>query len=186
AARAHALGLHVHLDGARLWNAATKTGMSERELAAPFDTVSVCFSKGLGAPIGSAFVSTRANVERARRFRKMWGGGTRQAGILAAGALYALENNRARLRDDHENAHVFAERVAGASGLRVDMAGVETNIVNVDTNAPAEELSATARELGLLINASGPRRLRAVTHLDVSRADVERAADILARAAARV
>ncbi|HEY1955465.1 MAG TPA: GntG family PLP-dependent aldolase [Polyangiaceae bacterium] len=185
AARAHALDLRVHLDGARLWNASIKTGLTERELAAPFDTVSVCFSKGLGAPVGSAFVSSRANVERARRFRKMWGGGTRQAGILAAGALFALEHNRARLRDDHENARLFAEHVSHASGLRVDIAGVETNIVNVDTTAPADALSATARELGLLINASGPHRLRAVTHLDVSRADVERAADILARATAQ-
>ncbi len=185
AARAHVLGLRVHLDGARLWNAAAKTGLSERELAAPFDTVSVCFSKGLGAPVGSAFVSTRANVERARRFRKMWGGGMRQSGILAAGALFALENNRARLRDDHENARRFAELVGNATGLRVDLAGVETNIVNVDTDAPAEPLANAARALGLLINASGPNRLRAVTHLDVSRADVERGAEILARAASR-
>jgi threonine aldolase len=185
AERARALGLHVHLDGARLWNAAAKTGLSERDLAAPFDTVSVCFSKGLGAPVGSAFVSTRENVERARRFRKMWGGGMRQAGIVAAGALFALEHHRARLADDHASARRFAELVAVAPGLRVDLAGVETNIVNVDTDVPAEDVARTARELGLLLNASGPKRLRAVTHLDVSPADVERAATLLAQAAAR-
>jgi threonine aldolase len=184
AERAHALGLRAHLDGARLWNAATKTGASEAELAAPFDTVSVCFSKGLGAPVGSAFASTRENVERARRFRKMWGGGMRQAGILAAGALFALDHNRARLRDDHDGARRFAELVAAAPGLRVDLAGVETNIVNVDTDAPAESVARAARALGLLLNASGPKRLRAVTHLDVTRDDVERAAGLLARAAA--
>jgi len=183
AERAHALGLRAHLDGARLWNAAAKTGVAERELAAPFDTVSVCFSKGLGAPVGSAFVSTRENVERARRFRKMWGGGMRQAGILAAGALFALEHHRARLAEDHANARRLAELLAGARGLRVDVAGVETNLVNIDTDAPADGVSRAARDAGVLINASGPKRLRAVTHLDVSREDVERAAALLARAA---
>lgn len=185
AERARALGFGVHLDGARLWNAATKSGLSERELAAPFDTISVCFSKGLGAPVGSAFVSTREKVERARRFRKMWGGGMRQAGIVAAGALYALEHHRARLSEDHANARRFAELVADArsSGLRVDLGAVETNIVNVDTGSPAEAIAKAARALGFLISASGPKRLRAVTHLDASREDVERAAKLLVRAA---
>jgi len=181
--RAHALGLHAHLDGARLWNAAARTKTSERELAAPFDTVSVCFSKGLGAPVGSAFVASRELVERARRFRKMWGGGMRQAGILAAGALFALEHNRARLVEDHENARRFAELVAKAPGLRVDLAGVETNIVNVDTDGAADAVARAARALGLLINPSAPKRLRAVTHLDVGREDVDRAAALLAEAA---
>jgi threonine aldolase len=184
AERAHALGLLAHLDGARLWNAAVATGATERELAAPFDTVSVCFSKGLGAPAGSAFVSSRHNVELARRFRKMWGGAMRQVGILAAGALYALHEHRSRLATDHENARVFANAVAGKPGLRVELGAVETNIVNVDTDGPAEAISKAARTLGVLINASGSNRLRAVTHLDVSRADVERAAQIVARAAA--
>ncbi len=183
AERAHELGLHVHLDGARLWNAAAATGLAERELAAPFDTVSVCFSKGLGAPVGSAFVSTRENVELARRFRKMWGGGMRQAGILAAGALFALEHHRARLGTDHEHARLFAESLAGKVGLRATPSAVETNIVNVDTSVPADVVSKAARQLGLLISASGPNRLRAVTHLDVTRDDVVSAAHILARAA---
>jgi len=184
--RAHALGLFAHLDGARLWNAAAKTGLTERELAAPFDTVSVCFSKGLGAPVGSAFVSSRENVERARRFRKMWGGGTRQAGILAAGALYAIDHNRARLREDHDGATRLAEKLANAEGLSVDLASVETNIVNVDTRAPAEALSRAAKQAGLAINASGPNRLRAVVHLDVTQDDLDRAASILARVAKEV
>jgi threonine aldolase len=183
AERAHALGLGVHLDGARLWNAAVATDLSERELAAPFDTVSVCFSKGLGAPAGSAFVSTRENVESARRFRKMWGGGMRQVGILAAGALYALEHHRARLRDDHEGARKLAERLANAEGLSVDVAHVETNIVNIDTRAPADALSRAAKNAGLAISASGAHRLRAVVHLDVSRDDLDRAATILAHVA---
>jgi threonine aldolase len=183
AGRAHELGLHVHLDGARLWNAAVATGTSERELAAPFDTVSVCFSKGLGAPVGSAFVSTRANVERARRLRKMWGGGMRQAGILAAGALFALKHHRERLHADHDNARFLAEALVGKTGLHVELQAVETNIVNIDTDAPAENIARAAQGLGLRISASGPKRLRAVTHLDVSREDVERAVGILIDAA---
>ncbi len=183
AERVHALGLHAHLDGARLWNAAAKTGLSERELAAPFDTVSVCFSKGLGAPVGSAFVSSRQNVEEARRFRKMWGGGMRQVGILAAGALFALRNHRSRLAADHDNARAFANGLVGKPGVRVELGAVETNIVNVDTDAPADAISRAAKTLGVLINASGPNRLRAVTHLDVSREDVEKAAQIIAHAA---
>jgi threonine aldolase len=180
---AHALGLRAHLDGARLWNAAAKTGLSEKELAEPFDTVSVCFSKGLGAPVGSAFVSSRQNVEEARRFRKMWGGGMRQVGILAAGALYALRNHRARLATDHENARAFASGLVGKPGVRVELASVETNIVNIDTDAPADAISRAAKTLGVLINASGPNRLRAVTHLDVSREDVDKAAQFIVQAA---
>jgi threonine aldolase len=184
AERAHALGLAAHLDGARLWNAATATGSTERELAAPFDTVSVCFSKGLGAPVGSAFVASRALVEQARRFRKMWGGGMRQAGILAAGALHALTHHRTRLKEDHANARHLAELLAGKRGVRVDVGAVETNIVNIDTDAKADALASAARSSGLLINASGVHRLRAVTHLDVSRADVDRAAEVLVSVAA--
>jgi len=183
AERAHALGLKAHLDGARIWNAATKTGLSERELAAPFDTASVCFSKGLGAPVGSALVASREDVERARRFRKMWGGGMRQVGILAAGALHAIDHHRARLKEDHDNARHLAELLSSTKGLRIDLAGVETNIVNIDTDATGDAMSKAAAKLGLAINASGPKRLRAVTHLDVSRADVEKAAEILVRAA---
>ena len=149
--RARARALAVHLDGARIWNASVATGLAVDVLAAPFDTVSVCFSKGLGAPVGSALCGPRATIERARRFRKMWGGGMRQVGILAAGALYALQHHRARLVDDHANAKRFAAIVAAATGARVDLALVETNIVNVDLDEAlrAEDVAKRARELGL-------------------------------------
>ncbi len=177
-------GLAVHLDGARIWNASVATGMPVHELAAPFDTVSVCFSKGLGAPVGSALCGTKAIVREAHRARKMWGGGMRQVGVLAAAALYALEHHRERLADDHANARSFASKLASAEGVAIDLRNVETNIVNVDLTdgLPAEDVARAARELGVGVNASGPSRLRAVTHLDVSREDVESAAAILARA----
>jgi threonine aldolase len=188
AERARARGLTVHLDGARIWNASAATGLSAKELAAPFDTASVCFSKGLGAPVGSALCASREIVERARRLRKMWGGGMRQSGILASAALYALRHHRERLGDDETAARSFAERAARIEGARVDLARVETNIVNVDLDPPtsAEAVALAARDLGLLVNASGPQRIRVVTHLDAPRADVERAAELLARAVAKV
>jgi len=188
AERARGRGLAIHLDGARLWNASVATGLGVALLAAPFDTVSICFSKGLGAPIGSALCGSRETIERARRFRKMWGGGTRQAGILAAAALYALEHHRARLADDHENAKELAAIVAKAPGARIDLALVETNIVNIDLEEPlrADDVTRAARELGLALNATGPRRMRAVVHLDAPRADVVRGAQILVEAIGRV
>jgi threonine aldolase len=186
AERAKSLGLGAHLDGARIWNASVASNVDVAALCAPFDTVSVCFSKGLGAPVGSAFCGPAALVTEARRLRKRWGGAMRQAGILAAAALHALAHHRTRLVEDHANARILGETLAKTPGFRVDLATVETNLVNVDLDMPAEAVVGTARELGLLINASGPRRLRAVTHLDVSRKDVETAAQILATAAARV
>jgi threonine aldolase len=181
---ARARGLALHLDGARIWNASAATGKSVADLAAPFDTISVCFSKGLGAPIGSAFVGTRAHVERARHLRKRWGGAMRQSGILAAAALYALRHHRDRIGEDHANAKRFAERVARVPRAHVDVANIETNIVNVDLDAPlaADLVAKKARVLGLAINPSAPRRLRAVTHLDVTAAEVDAAAEILAKA----
>jgi threonine aldolase len=188
AERARTHGLALHLDGARLWNASVATGLSPKELAAPFDTVSICFSKGLGAPVGSALCASREAVERARRLRKMWGGGMRQSGILAAAALHALLHHRARMGEDHAAAKAFAARVATMDGARIDLARVETNIVNVDLDAPltAEAVSTAAKGLGLLVNASGPRRIRVVTHLNATRADVDRAADLLGQAIAAV
>ncbi|MHB9027873.1 MAG: low-specificity L-threonine aldolase [Candidatus Latescibacterota bacterium] len=177
-ARKH--GLRIHLDGARIWNASAATGIPEAEIARHFDTVSVCFSKGLGAPVGSALAGTREFIARARRFRKQFGGGMRQAGLMAAGALYALENNRARLIEDHANARRFAEGIHGLPGIEVDPAGVETNIVVFRvTSLPAADLSRKLRVAGLLMNATGPDTVRAVTHLDVSRADIDRAVEIM-------
>jgi threonine aldolase len=184
--RAHARGIAAHFDGARIWNASIATGLSPKDLTVKYDTVSVCFSKGLGAPVGSAFCGSRVLVERARRFRKMWGGGMRQAGILCAGALYALRNHRERMKDDHANAKRFAEVIAKAPGAKVDLASVETNIVNVDVEAPGDAVAAKAKELGLLVNASGPKRIRVVTHLDVTTENVLRGAEILADAIAKV
>jgi len=176
--RAREHGLRAHLDGARLWHAALASGISEAELARPFDTVSVCFSKGLGAPVGSALVGSRETVSAARRYRKMLGGGMRQAGILAAGALFALEQQRARLRLDHDSAKVLARSLAQLPGVHV--VPPETNIVSVTLEGlSAERAVASARGGGVLVNATGPRSLRAVTHLDLSAADVERAAERL-------
>ncbi len=183
---ARARGLAVHLDGARVWNASVATGATVADLAAPFDTISVCFSKGLGAPVGSALAGTRALVERARRFRKMWGGGMRQAGILAAGASYALAHHRVRLADDHANAREFARRMSKVDGAHVDLASVATNIVNVDLEAPlrADAVAKAARALGLLLNPTGARRLRVVTHMDVTLEDILEGAARLASAIA--
>jgi len=179
---ARGAGLALHLDGARLWNAAIARGRSEAELAAPFDTVSVCFSKGLGAPVGSALVVPSARVAEARRFRKMLGGGMRQAGVLAAAALYAVEHHRERLVEDHRAAKDIAEIVGGARGASVEASSVETNIVNVDLTAPPERVVAEARRLGVWVSAIAPHRIRIVTHLDVSREQARSAGERLARA----
>jgi threonine aldolase len=182
AERAHALGFATHLDGARIWNASVASAVDPATLCAPFDTASVCFSKGLGAPVGSAFCGPRRLVVEARRLRKRWGGGMRQSGILAAAALYALAHHRARLSEDHANARLLAESMAGVEGARVDALTVETNLVNIDVTPPASDVAREAEALGVLIGASGPHRLRAVTHLDVSRAQVEEGAAILGQA----
>jgi len=183
--RAREHGLRAHLDGARLWHAALATETSEAELARPFDTISVCFSKGLGAPVGSALVGSRDTLSAARRFRKMLGGGMRQAGILAAGALFALEHQRQRLGLDHDAAKLLARRLAQLTGVRV--VPPETNIVSLAMDElSAERVVAEARSRGVLLNATGPRSLRAVTHLDLSVADVERAGERLCDAIASV
>jgi threonine aldolase len=184
-AAARALGLGTHLDGARLWNAAAATGRAPAELARGFDTVSVCLSKGLGAPVGSLLAGRRELVHRAHRVRKMLGGGMRQAGVLAAAGLYALDHNRTRVTDDHANATLLARALADLPGLTVDLAGVHTNIVMVDVDAAragarADELVTRAAERGLLFHALGPHRIRLVTHLDVDRAACERAVAVFA------
>ncbi|HEY4188143.1 MAG TPA: GntG family PLP-dependent aldolase [Polyangia bacterium] len=176
ATAARAGGLALHLDGARLWNAALASGTPERELAAPFDTVSACFSKGLGAPVGSVIAGSRDTIDAARRFRKMLGGGMRQVGVLCAAALYALDHHRARLGEDHANARRFAEGLAAVPGIVVEPGRVETNIVLFETTRlPAPELSRRLAEAGVGIAASSATRLRAVTHLDVDAAGIERA-----------
>ncbi len=172
--RARALGLATHLDGARIWNAAVATGRSAAELAAPFDTVTACLSKGLGAPVGSVLAGSRAAMEEARRFRKMLGGAMRQVGVLCAAGLYALEHHRARLADDHANARRLAEGVATLDGCAVDLATVQTNLVMIDV-ADAPAFADAMRARGVLVSPFGPQRIRAVTHLDVSRDDIDAA-----------
>lgn len=178
---ARSRGLALHLDGARIWNAAVTSGASERDIAAGFDTVSACFSKGLGAPVGSVIAGSRGDVERALRLRKMLGGGMRQIGLLCAAALHALEHHRARIADDHARARRLAEGLAEIPGMAIDAAHVETNIVIVDVDArvSAAELCRRAAEQGVMIAPVGPRAVRAVTHLDVSDAGIERAIAVL-------
>jgi threonine aldolase len=165
--------LRLHLDGARLWNAHVATGRSMAELAANFDTVSVCLSKGLGAPVGSLLASSGERIAEARVWRKRYGGGMRQAGILAAAGRYAIAKHVERLSDDHAR----ARRLADALGA--DPAQVDTNIVVLTVSA-ARPVAAKAAEEGVLISALGPRMLRLVTHLDVDDDGIDRAIDVLA------
>jgi threonine aldolase len=174
-------GISVHLDGARLCNAHVETGVALADYAACADTVSMCFSKGLGAPVGSILVSRRDVVERARRLRKRLGGGMRQAGVLAAAALHALDHHVERLRDDHRNAKRLASFVERVPGLSLAYP-VETNIVvvRVDEKAwPVEALLGALRERGVLAVPFGAARVRMVAHLDVSAPDIERAGETL-------
>jgi threonine aldolase len=176
AAGARQRGIPVHLDGARLWNAAAATSTPASAWAQYADTVSVCFSKGLGAPVGSCLCGSRELVEEAIMVRRSFGGAMRQAGVLAAAALYAVENNVAGLADDHRRARRLAEGIADLPGLAA--APPETNLLIVDITAGSltgPALAEALRREGVLVNAVGPRRVRAVTHLDVDDADVERA-----------
>lgn len=174
-------GLHLHLDGARLMNACVATGRKPTDFTQYADSVSMCFSKGLGAPVGSIVAGTRPFITRAHRFRKMFGGAMRQAGLLAAAALYAVQHNVQRLAEDHANARWFAEKIAELPGIRLDPATVETNIVIFDLDPAlggAERFTQRLRERGVLMLPAGPHRVRAVTHLDVSRNQIERAVQI--------
>jgi threonine aldolase len=179
-AREHNLAMHC--DGARLMNAVLATGRSASEWAQHFDTVSICFSKGLGAPVGSALAGTGEAIRRARRLRKLFGGGMRQAGILAAGALYALENHVDRMREDHANAQILADAFAANEGFALDSGPVETNLiwVTVDPSVgTAAEVVTYLRSRKILVSELGPQLIRAVTHLDVSREEVEYAAGVI-------
>jgi len=183
---AHENGLATHLDGARLMNAVVATGIPAADWAQHFDTVSICFSKGLGAPVGSALVGPRDLMREARRHRKVLGGGMRQAGVIAAAALYALENNVERLAEDHRHAAQLAAAVRGIEGLDLASDCVDTNIVVFDVDShlgTAPELVGRLKANGLLVLAISPTRIRAVTHLDVDAGDVARAAEILAATA---
>jgi len=171
-------GIASHLDGARLFNAVVASGVSAAAFAQPFDTVSFCLSKGLGAPVGSVIVSTHDRVARLRRLRKMFGGGMRQAGILAAAGLYALDHHITRMQEDHDNAKHFALQLQQIPAVYVDPDLVETNIVLfevVGSDRSTGEIVQALKDVGVLLNAVGDHRFRAVTHLDVSSADIEQA-----------
>ena len=171
-------GLATHLDGARLWNAAAALGVTEASLAAGFDSVMTCFSKGLRAPVGSAVAGSKAFIAEARRVRKLFGGGMRQAGVIAAAALVGLEDERARLPEDHARAKKLAEGLAGIRGILLDVISVETNIVIFFLESEWGEAGAVVDRLskrGVLAGAAGPASIRMVTHADVGDADVDRA-----------
>ena len=170
--------LKFHLDGARLWNACAATDITPADYAQPFDTVSVCFSKGLGAPIGSALAGSRDAMVRARRFRKLFGGGMRQAGMMAAGALYALKHHRDRLKDDHTNAKNLAIALQEIDEIDCNPDTVHTNIVMIHTrDIPSIKLVEQLADDGVLMLTHGDRMIRAVTHLMVSAAQIQQVAD---------
>lgn len=174
--------MSFHLDGARLWNACAALRSEPRDFAQHFDSVAVCFSKGLGAPVGSALTGPKDFITEARRHRKIWGGGMRQAGILAAGALYALRNNRERLHEDHQKAQTFAKIVGeGTTKVAIDLDSVQTNIVlmQVRDGVDLNELSANLKQAGVAVSMGARGMLRAVTHLDVSLDECTRAAEII-------
>jgi threonine aldolase len=182
-ATARELGLASYLDGARLFNASAATGRPLAELAAPFDLVAVALSKGLGCPVGSVIAGRQDDISRARRARRMFGGAMRQSGILAAAGLYALDHNLQRLAEDHANARLLAERLAGLRGVSLDLATVRSNIVIFQMTEgwpDAATIVARAQEAGVLVSAFGVRTVRAVSHLDVNHDQCRRAADLLA------
>ena len=178
------IGVALHLDGARIWNAHVASGVAFSEYGKYFDTISVCLSKGLGAPIGSVMLSTKERVAKARVWRKRYGAGMRQVGLLAGAAHYALDNNIARLSEDHRRAKELAVAIAAIDKSFVDPALVETNIVGLDlANAPytAAELATRCRDAGLWISALGPKYARLVTHLDFDDEQCAAAIEILKR-----
>jgi threonine aldolase len=181
-AGAREAGLKVHLDGARIFNAAVALGVNVAELTRGFDTVMFCLSKGLGAPVGSMLVGSRETIERARVYRKALGGGMRQAGVLAAAGLIALEEMPKRLHEDHAHAQLLAEAIAQSEAAEIDRSGVETNIVIF--NLRGGDAAALVRALkgeGVLASAIGPHQVRLVTHYDVSREDCVRAGEAIKR-----
>jgi len=164
--------LRLHLDGARLWNATAATGISEKQYASHFDSVSVCFSKALGAPVGSALVGDADFIRRARRFRKLFGGAMRQAGVIAAAALFALQNHRERLVEDHHNARALADGLSNIPGVSIAPQTVETNLVFFSTTFPGPQLTKALHQAGVHMLAIGPHTLRAVPNLHITADDI--------------
>jgi threonine aldolase len=183
---AHDHGLHTHLDGARLFNAVVASGIPAADWARHFDTISVCFSKGLGAPVGSALVGNKDHITDMRRHRKLFGGGMRQSGIIAAGAVYALEHNIERLAEDHQSARIIAQHIAKTEGLSIDLETVHTNIVIFQVASrlgTAAEFCAAAKANGAWMFPFSHEHVRAVTHLHIRHEDAEAAGKIIATTA---
>ncbi|MGE5683184.1 MAG: threonine aldolase family protein [Bacillota bacterium] len=177
-ARKH--NLYYHMDGARIWNASAATGISESEYAKEFDTISCCLSKGLGAPVGSIIAGCRELIEKAFRVRKAWGGGMRQVGILAAAGLYALQNNRERLKEDHEKACMLANTISKNPNLEIDISTVQTNILAFRPKSMSvDQALEKAKSRGLILSGGKVGYLRAVTHLDVTFESIEEAIKII-------
>jgi threonine aldolase len=179
------VGVPLHLDGARLLNACVATGLTPKDYAQYFDSCTLCLSKGLGAPVGSLVIGSQAFIAQAHRFRKQFGGGMRQAGILAAAGIYALEHNIERLAEDHLNAKLLARGIAEIDGLDIDVNGVVTNIVYFDVRRPGLSVAMLLERLkagGVLMLGTGPSSIRAVTHLDVSKEGIDRALEALRQA----
>lgn len=174
--------LLMHLDGARIWNAIVATGVESHAWARNFDSISVCFSKGLGAPIGSSLIGSKDFIAKARRFRKVFGGAMRQAGVVAAAAIYALDHHIERLAEDHANAQIIAGAVCDTRGLSLSAPEIHTNILWINVHSElgtASDVAATLKARGILVSLDQPSRIRCCTHLDISRADATRAADEL-------
>ncbi|MEZ4749775.1 MAG: GntG family PLP-dependent aldolase [Bdellovibrionota bacterium] len=182
--RAKSLGLKLHLDGSRLFNAAVASECEVKTLAAGFDTVTICFSKGLGCPTGAVLAFEKSKWDRVRRLKQLMGGAMRQSGMLAAAALYALEHHAGRLHEDHENARLLAEGLANLPFVRVENEAPSTNMVFFENRHPKLDDSAFSQaceKVGVRFSQVGRARFRAVTHLDVSRADIERTLELLAK-----
>ena len=172
--------LRVHLDGARIWNAITATGTEAEFFGKIADTISVCFSKGLGAPVGSMLLSSKENIAKARRFRKMWGGGMRQVGLLAAAADFAIEHHWPLLKEDHRRARELAEEISNCKNLSLDTSSVETNILIFDVvDGSVSEVLSVLKDNGILMTQFGPRSIRATFHFQVGDEEVEEVKEVL-------
>lgn len=179
---AHSVEVLMHLDGARLMNACVATGLAPKDYAQYFDSCTLCLSKGLGAPVGSLVIGSKDFIARAHRFRKQFGGGMRQAGILAAAGIYALEHNVERLAEDHLNAKRLAQGIAEIDGLDIDVNAVETNILFFHVRKPGLTVPMLLDRMkaeGVLMGGTGPHTIRAVSHLDVSKDGIDRAVEVL-------
>ncbi len=178
-------GYKTHIDGARIFNASIATGKPASELAAPVDSISFCLSKGLGCPVGSMLCGTKKFIEKARRYRELLGGGMRQAGIVAAAGIYALENNIERLKEDHDNARLLAEKITQIDGLEADLEKVQSNMVFVTVKKDGQnavEYAGRLKEKGVLVNALEKFKFRAVTHMGITKDDIVKAADVFEKA----